>query len=148
MILDRVGEWLRLGANIIGGCCRVTPSAVSALAARAAEELPAAMQHRADTEERDPRTGFDHVKRMWLEDAALRDRKKRVDDEVLVPSDLLEDYRVTPGLLTKGQAEKNLRAIFKHFGEKYPEVEGEEEGGEENAVEGVAKTKKLNATDI
>ncbi|WP_369640396.1 homocysteine S-methyltransferase family protein, partial [Nocardia sp. JMUB6875] len=33
---ERVGEWARLGASIVGGCCRVRPADIERLAEVAA----------------------------------------------------------------------------------------------------------------
>ncbi len=139
-LVGRVPLWMKLGANVVGGCCRVGPDMISRIRDKVRECTFDVFEYRRKHASVDRRRGPEAVRRRMRELGELESRPKK--EEVLVPSDLVgRTEMLPPGHVDKDLAEARLRAIFQHFEVKYPlDKEGggaddEAEGGENEVME-------------
>ena len=103
-ILSEIGDWIRLGARIIGGCCRVQPQTIKRIKHKVASEMLHFDSFAAATKSADEE--FSKVK------SKLKKSKKEVEDAEKV-SDFGQIYAL-PGETTKNEAQKHLLAILEH----------------------------------
>ncbi len=119
-LVRRVPQWMRLGANVIGGCCRVGPEAIALVGQRMRECEFDVFEYRRRHGSVDRRGDFEDIKRRLTEVARLEARDNK-EKEVVVPSDLVGKIELLPpGHVDRHVAEARLAAMFQHFGVKYP----------------------------
>ena len=83
-ILQNIGTWMKLGANIIGGCCQIGPEIIKQISDKITLEMYDAVQARGEAEgERNPDEKWSSVlERLEKshEDNLIK-KKRTVDDE-------------------------------------------------------------------
>lgn len=135
-------EWMELGANVIGGCCRSGPDAIAKIKEAVAENMLDALQKRREeaTFERDNRDDVEEkLKRMranvephWKkkkkleeeerkkklleeeekEDKSLDEEEKKREEKSLDEC-LRKDFTMVPGYMTQGELDGEVRAMVK-----------------------------------
>ena len=115
--LSSIKDWLRLGANIIGGCCRVDPGMIAKIKDKVQEELWEALEYRQQHEEKAPgRNDWASIEKNFRRKETTKKFKKsregEADDvqaEITSPLDFGPIVCV-PGLMSREAAEKQLLA--------------------------------------
>ncbi len=77
-IVSRIGEWMCLGANAIGGCCRVGPTLINQISDEIIANIPKAMEAKeeASLRTRNPRYDWSNVEKR-LQKPSYDEQKKR-----------------------------------------------------------------------
>ena len=82
-IIDNIGNWMKLGTNIIGGCCQVGPDIIRRICTTMMLEMYDAVQARMIEEEQDsnPDEEWSSVLRRLEKPSENDQRKNRTEDE-------------------------------------------------------------------
>ncbi len=118
-LVKRVPQWMKLGATVVGGCCRVTPAVISKISEKVKECAIDVFEYRRKHASVCKKGDFESMKQKFIDLGKLETRAKK--DEVILPSDLIGRIEVLPpGHVDRDQAEAKLRKLFEHFNEPYP----------------------------
>jgi len=116
--LAMIPTWMKLGANVIGGCCRILPERAAKMRQRMKASAEEAFRYR--------RQHFKEAKmtlRQQAEALAKLEASTRPKGEVLIPSDLIGQASLMPGAISKEKAAADFRAMCEHFGVDVPQKE-------------------------
>ena len=117
-----VAEWMDLGANVIGGCCRTGPGGISEIKEALAEHILDALISRRENFERDNREDLDElVKRLRVKEVKGRKKKRREEEEGNVEAGakrsiedcLRQDWTMVPGYMSQSEISEELKSIMK-----------------------------------
>ena len=130
--LSEIPNWLDLGANVIGGCCRVGPPMIRKIKDVVLNHLSqnlstAKRDHSPDLEW----SGIERQLRAKTEKKEKTSEKKgqKTKKKVTSPFDFGQIYAV-PGLVPKDVAQKQLQAICEHLEIDYSVMSNEGESDE------------------
>ncbi len=115
-ILNHVAEWMDLGANAIGGCCRTGPDDVSKIKEAVAVHVMDALQRRRENFVRDNRSDLEEKLKSLRrrEPSSKRASKEEAAGGVKSLRDCLRtDFCSIPGHMTQAEIDAEVKAIAK-----------------------------------
>lgn len=114
LILDRVEEWMKLGANLIGGCCTVGPDLISKIRLKIDECFFRVMKHRDErVTTADPDQSWAAIEKSLKRKQFSKKEKKKTEADDL--DEVLENMTFIPGHMNQLKIKELMTAIEKKF---------------------------------
>lgn len=115
--MKHIPDWLRLGANVIGGCCRVSPEMISKIRDKVEDVLLDSLEQRAKSVNLSKE--WEEINQQWrIKDDKEKDKKdKRQKKREKIVSDPLDFGRMfaLPGANSQHEVQRHMHAILAHF---------------------------------